>query len=276
MSSKKGGSGQLRDQQKYSFIRITKIIDRLKAPDGCLWDRQQKKEDVGRYLMEEAYEVIDAIDDGSSDDLKEELGDVLFQILFLAKLSEEKGEFNISDVVDVISEKMIRRHPHVFGDTEVHDVEEILSNWKEIKNLEGKKEINDGSLLRGIPRSMPLLMTAHKVTGRASRKGFDWKDTNGVMEKVDEEMAELREAISGGKKDRIENEIGDVFLSLVDLCRFTETDPENALRSSLKKFAERFSFIEESLRKKGKSPRDVSLEEMDNLWNTAKGIEKGD
>jgi len=130
----------LKDQHKYSFSKITEIIDRLKAPDGCLWDRQQKKEDVGRYLMEEAYEVIDAIDDGSPDALKEELGDVLFQILFLAKLSEEKGEFNISDVVDVISEKMIRRHPHVFGDTEVHDVEEILSNWKEIKNLEGKKE----------------------------------------------------------------------------------------------------------------------------------------
>ena len=266
----------MKDQQKYSFSKITEIIDRLKAPDGCLWDRQQKKEDVGRYLMEEAYEVIDAIDDGSPDALKEELGDVLFQILFLAKLSEEKGEFNISDVVDVISEKMIRRHPHVFGDTEVHDVEEILSNWKEIKSLEGKKETKDASLLRGIPRSMPLLMTAHKVTGRASREGFDWKDTIGVMEKIDEEMAELKEAIAGGKKDRMENEIGDMFLSLVNLCRFTETDPENALRSSLKKFAGRFSFVEERLKKNGKSARDVSLKEMDNLWNMAKKAERGD
>lgn len=266
----------MKDQQKYSFSRIAEIIDRLRAPDGCLWDRQQQKEDVGRYLMEEAYEVIDAIDDGSPDALKEELGDVLFQIFFLAKLSDEKGEFDISDVVDVISEKMIRRHPHVFGDTEVRDVEEILSNWKEIKNREGKKGIKDGSLLRGIPRSMPPLMTAHKITGRASREGFDWKDTDGVMEKIDEEMAELREAISDGKKDRIENEIGDMFLSLVNLCRFTETDPENALRSSLKKFEERFSFIEKSLRKKGQSPRDVSLKEMDDLWNMAKGIEKGD
>ncbi|MBW2631978.1 MAG: nucleoside triphosphate pyrophosphohydrolase [Deltaproteobacteria bacterium] len=266
----------MKDQQEYSFSRIAEIIDRLRAPDGCLWDRQQKKEDVGKYLMEEAYEVIDAIDDGSPDALKEELGDVLFQILFLVKLSDEKGEFDISDVVDVISEKMIRRHPHVFGDTKVHDVEEILSNWKKIKDREGKKGIKDGSLLRGIPRSMPLLMTAHKITGRASREGFDWKDTDGVMEKIDEEMAELREAISDGRKDRIESEIGDMFLSLVNLCRFTETDPENALRSSLRKFAERFSFIEESLRKKGKSPRDVSLEEMDNLWNTAKRVEKGD
>ena len=262
------------DQQKYSFNRILEIIDRLRAPDGCLWDREQKKEDVGRYLMEEAYEVIDAIDDGSPDALKEELGDVLFQILFLAKLSEEKGEFDISGVVDVISEKMIRRHPHVFGETKVRDVEEILSNWKTIKGHEGKKEIKGASLLRSIPRSMPLLMTANKITVRASREGFDWKDTDGVLEKIDEEMEELKEAISSGKKDRIENEIGDMFLSLVNLCRFTETDPENALRSSLEKFAERFSFIEESLKEKGKSPRDVSLKEMDNLWNMAKRTEK--
>lgn len=266
----------MRDHQKHSFSRIVEIIARLKAPDGCLWDRQQKKADVGKYLMEEAYEVIDAIDDGSPDALKEELGDVLFQILFLAALSDEKGEFDISDVVDTISEKMIRRHPHVFGETKVRNVEEILSNWKEIKIGEGKKEIKDGSLLRGIPRSMPPLMTAHKVTGRASKEGFDWKDTDGVMEKIDEELGELREAISGGKKDRIENEIGDMFLSLVNLCRFTEIDPENALRSSLKKFAARFSFIEESLKKSGKSPRDASLEEMDNLWNMAKGTERGD
>ncbi len=224
--------------------------------------------------MEEAYEVIDAIDDGSPDALKEELGDVLFQILFLAKLSEEKGEFDISGVVDVISEKMIRRHPHVFGETKVRDVEEILSNWKTIKGREGKKEMKGVSLFRSIPRSMPPLMTANKITGRASREGFDWKDTDGVLEKIDEELGELKEAISGGKKDRIENEIGDMFLSLVNLCRFTETDPENALRSSLEKFAERFSFIEESLKEKGKSPRDASLEEMDNLWNTAKRTEK--
>jgi len=244
----------LRDQQKYSFSRITEIIDRLRAPDGCLWDQEQKKEDVGRYLLEEAYEVIDAIDDGSPDALKEELGDVLFQILFLAKLSEEKG--------------------HVFGETKVRDVEEIRSNWETIKGHEGKKEIKGVSLLRGIPRSTPPLMTAHKVTGRASREGFDWKDTGGVLEKIDEELGELKDAISGGKKDRIENEIGDMLLSLVNLCRFVKIDPENAIRSSLEKFAERFSFIEESLKEKGKSPRDVSLKEMDDLWNTAKRTEK--
>jgi len=194
--------------------------------------------------------------------------------LFLAKLSDEKGEFDISDVVNVISKKMIRRHPHVFGNTKVRDVEEIRSNWKKIKGREEKKEMKGASLLRGIPRSMPPLMTAHKITGRASGVGFDWKDTTGVLKKIDEEMGELKEAISSGKKDRIENEIGDMFLSLVNLCRFTETDPENALRSSLKKFAARFSFIEESLKKNEKSPRDVSLKEMDNLWNMAKRTER--
>jgi len=264
----------LRDQQKNSFGKIVKIIDRLRAPDGCLWDRQQKKTDVGRYLLEEAYEVIDAIHDGTPDALKEELGDVLFQILFLAKISEDNGEFSISDIVDTISEKMIRRHPHVFGDTKVRDVEEIRSNWDKIKGRENGKGNGEGSALRSVPRSMPPLMAAHKITGSASREGFDWKDTNSVLEKIDEEMGELREAISGGKKDRIENEVGDMFLTLVNLCRFVKIEPENALKSSLEKFAKRFSFIEKSLKKKGKSPRNVSMEEMDNLWKTAKGIEK--
>ncbi|MEA2013991.1 MAG: nucleoside triphosphate pyrophosphohydrolase [Thermodesulfobacteriota bacterium] len=266
----------MKDQEKYNFSKITKIIDKLRGPDGCMWDRQQDAVDVGRYLIEEAYEVIDAIDQGSPDDVKEELGDVLFQILFLATLSEEKGEFDISDIVDIISEKMIRRHPHVFGDTEVLDVEEIRSNWETIKQGEGKKKIKDTSLLRGIPRAMPPLMAARKITARAARVGFDWKDTAGVIEKIDEEMAELRAAISDGNKSHIENEIGDMFLSLVNLCRFTETDPENALKSSLKKFETRFAFIENHLKTKGKSPRDVSMEEMDSLWNTAKRAEKGD
>lgn len=264
----------MRDQQKYSFSRIIAIIERLRAPDGCLWDRQQTKEDVGRYLLEEAYEVIDAIDDGTPDALREELGDVLFQILFLAKISEDDGKFTVADMVDDISEKMIRRHPHVFGNTEVRDVEEIRSNWETIKGRENGKEKRTVSALRSVPRSLPPLMAAHKITGRASREGFDWKDTNGVIEKIDEELKELKEAISTGGKDRIENEMGDMFLSLVNLCRFVEVDPETALRSSLNKFTERFSFIEEALRKKGKSPRDVSLEEMDDLWNTAKRAEK--
>lgn len=266
----------MNNQREYSFSRIADIIDRLRAPDGCLWDRQQKKGDVGKYLMEEVCELIDAIDDDSPDALKEELGDVLFQIAFLVKLSEERNEFSISDVVDEVSEKMVRRHPHVFGDTKVESVEDIQANWKSIKKSEGKNDREGGSLSRGIPRSLPALATTYKMTKRAAREGFDWKDTEGVIEKIEEEMAELKEAVSDGRKDCIDNEIGDMFLSLVNLCRFTRTDPEHALRSSLKKFARRFSFVEETLKKTGQSPRDVSLEEMDNLWNKAKRMEKGD
>ncbi|HPQ45305.1 MAG TPA: nucleoside triphosphate pyrophosphohydrolase [Syntrophales bacterium] len=264
----------MRDQQKNSFGRIIAIIERLRAPDGCLWDRQQTKKDVGRYLLDEAYEVIDAINDGTPDDLKEELGDVLFQILFLAKISEENSEFTISDMVDDISEKMIRRHPHVFGTVEVNNVEEIRANWEDIKGRENGKEKRKPSALRSVPRSLPSLTAAYKITGSASREGFDWEDTDGVLEKIDEELEELREAIADGKQARIENEMGDMFLSLVNLCRFVEVDPENALRSSLNTFSTRFSFIEEALRKQGKSPRDVSLEEMDDLWNRAKRTEK--
>jgi len=265
----------LKDQTEHSVHRIAEIIDRLRGPNGCPWDRRQKREDVGRYLVEEVYEVIDAIDQGSPGGLKEELGDVLFQILFLAKMAEEAGEFTISDVVNGISEKMILRHPHVFENAQTLDVGEIRANWERIKNRErGKGEEEEGSPIDTVPRSMPLLMAAHKITGRAARKGFDWKDTAGVVEKTEEELAELKEAIANGKKDRIEGEIGDMFLSLVNLCRFVQTNPEDALRSSLRKFTARFSFIEKSLKKEGRFPRDVTMEEMDSLWNTAKETER--
>ncbi len=263
----------MKDQTEHSVHRIAEIIDRLRAPNGCPWDRRQKREDVGRYLVEEAYEVIDAIDQASPDALKEELGDVLFQILFLAKMAEEAGEFTIAGVVNGISEKMILRHPHVFENAQTLDVEEIRANWERIKNRErGKGE--EGSPIDAVPRSMPRLMAAHKITGRAARKGFDWKDTAGAVEKIEEELTELKEAIENGRRDRIGGEIGDMFLSLVNLCRFVRTNPEDALCSSLEKFAARFSFIEESLKKEGRSPSDATMEEMDLLWNTAKETER--
>jgi len=207
----------LKDQPGHSVHRIIEIIDRLRAPNGCPWDRRQKREDVGRYLLEEVYEVIDAIDQGSPDGLKEELGDGLFQILFLAKMAEEAGEFTIADVVNGISEKMIFRHPHVFKNAQALEVGEVRANWQRLKNREKGKGEDESSPIDAVPRSMPPLMAAHKITGRAARKGFDWKDTPGVMEKIEEELAELKEAISEGRKDRIEGEIGDMFLSLVNL-----------------------------------------------------------
>jgi tetrapyrrole methylase family protein/MazG family protein len=264
----------LKDQTGHSVHRIVEIIDRLRVPDGSPWDRRQERRDVGRYLIEEVYEAIDAIDQGSPDDLREELGDVLFQVLFLAKMAEEKGEFTISDVVNGISEKMIFRHPHVFKQAQTLDVGEVRTNWQRLKNREKGKGEDEISPIDAVPRSMPLLMAAHKITDRAARKGFDWKETAGVVEKIEEELAELREAISEGKQDRIEGEIGDMFLSLVNLCRFVRTNPEDALRSSLEKFTARFSFIEESLKKKGLSPQDATMEEMDLLWDTAKETER--
>lgn len=263
-------SGRLRDRKKHSLERIDEIIDRLRAPDGCLWDRQQTKGDVGRYLLEEAYEVIDAIEGEKSEALCEELGDVLFQILFLSKIAEEEGEFDISDVIDRISEKMIRRHPHVFGDTSVKSVDEIRSNWEEIKIHDEGKSDRKGSLAYKIPRSLPSLARAKKITEGASKVGFDWENKEGVLEKIEEELEELRDALGKDGEPPIKEEIGDLLFSIVNLCRFTDVDPEEALRSSIAKFIKRFAFIEKSLKDEGKTPEEASLEEMDRLWNIAK------
>ena len=252
------------------FERLIKIMKRLRSPEGCLWDRSQKKEDIGKYLLEEAHEAIDAIEEGKSEALREELGDVLFQILFLARISEEAGEFDISDVIDIISEKMIRRHPHVFGDKTVESVDEIRSNWEEIKIRSEGKTDKKGSLSHKIPRSLPSLTRAKKITERASKVGFDWENTEGVLEKIEEELEELKTALNKREHPLIEDEIGDLLFSIVNLCRFTDVEPEGALRSSIAKFTERFAFIEKSLKDEGKTPEQASLEEMDRLWDIAK------
>ncbi|MEA3471465.1 MAG: nucleoside triphosphate pyrophosphohydrolase, partial [Thermodesulfobacteriota bacterium] len=228
------------------------------------------KEDIGKYLLEEAHEAIDAIEEGNSEALREELGDVLFQILFLARMSEEAGEFDISDVIDTISEKMIRRHPHVFGDTTVESVDEIRSNWEEIKIRSEGKTDKKGSLSYKIPRSLPSLTRAKKITERASMVGFDWENKEGVLEKIDEEIKEFKAALAKNEQSSIKEEIGDILFSIVNLCRFTDVEPEDALRSSIAKFTKRFAFIEKSLKDEGKTPEGASLEEMDRLWDIAK------
>jgi len=255
---------------EYNLNTLLAIIERLRAPDGCMWDREQNTKSVRRYLIEEAYEVLDAIDEESPDNLKEELGDLLFQILFLVKISEEKGEFTISDVIREISEKMIRRHPHVFGNKIVRNVDEIKTNWNHIKIHEEGKRDKDASLLEGVPRSMPSLRRAQKITEKASKVGFDWKNSDGVIEKVEEELEELKAAIRSKKETHIQDEIGDVIFSLVNVSRFVSVDAEMALRSTIKKFSTRFSFIEAKLKEDGKDVSHVSLEEMDSLWNQSK------
>ena len=256
--------------EEVGLKKLLEIIRKLRSDNGCLWDKKQKKEDIAKYLLEETYELIDAIDSDSPKDLKEEMGDLLFQILFLAHISEEAGDFSISDVMEYVAEKMIRRHPHVFGDTKVKDVTEIKANWEDIKkHLERRNEGSFG-LFNRIPRSLPSLMRAQKVTEKASEIGFDWGTTEEVLEKIEEELAEFKASLKTGNANYIKEEIGDILFSLVNLCRFVDVNAEAALSTSLSKFIDRFSYIEENLNERGKDLAGTSLKEMDDLWNESK------
>ena len=246
------------------------IIQKLRSPEGCLWDRQQRKEDVARYLMDEAYEVIDAIESGCTEALKEEMGDLLFQIFFIAQISEEEGGFGISDVMEGVTEKMIRRHPHVFGNTKVNNIAEIRSNWEEIKKHAEERGKDNCRILDGVPRSMPALLKAQKITEKASKVGFDWEKADDVLIKIEEEMNEFKTALKSGSHENIKAEIGDLFLSLVNLCRFVDVNAEDSLRTATEKFIYRFQYIEDKLAATGKKPMEASLKEMDDLWNECK------
>ena len=251
------------------FRELLSLIARLRGPDGCPWDRKQKKADIGRYLIEEAYEVLEALE-GPPDHLREELGDLLFQILFLVRMAEEVGEFNIADLLGEITAKMVRRHPHVFGDATVASVEEVHTNWERIKAEVERKGKNGSLLCDGIPRSLSTLAKAQRITARASEAGFDWKDAAGVLDKVEEELAEFRAALETKDPERMKEEAGDLLFTLVNLCRFARVDAEAALRSSLRKFTDRFSDIERKLAARGMTPRDSSQAEMDRIWEEAK------
>jgi tetrapyrrole methylase family protein / MazG family protein len=253
---------------------LLETIRTLRSPAGCLWDRQQTRADMGRYLMDEACEVIDAIDSGSIPALKEELGDLLFQILFLTVMAEEQGEFTLPDVMTAVGEKMIRRHPHVFGDRKVRDVAEIKANWQAIKRDLEKKGDGEG-ILDGIPRSLPALLRAEKLTERAAKAGFDWDRTEAVMIKVEEEFSELRAALQEGAPLKIREELGDLLFSLVNLGRFVKVNADEALRQANRKFVDRFAYIEQSLAAAGKTPEQASLEVMDALWDEYKMKKKG-
>ena len=256
------------------FRELLAIIARLRGPDGCPWDRTQQKADIGRYLIEEAYEVLDALELSSPENVREELGDLLFQILFLARMAEEAGEFNIADVLAEIIAKMIRRHPHVFGDATVATVEEVRTNWERIKTEVEHKERKKSPLCDGIPRSLSTLARAQRITTRAAEAGFDWPDAAGVLNKVEEEVAEFRAALETKDPERMQDEAGDLLFTLVNLCRFVRVDAEAALRSSLRKFIDRFSHIERKLAAKGKTPKETSLADLDRIWEEAKKLER--
>lgn len=256
------------------------IMAKLRAPDGgCPWDLEQNFGTIAPYTIEEAYEVADAIERGDMDDLREELGDLLLQVVFHAQMADEEGRFAFADVVRAICEKMIRRHPHVFGDEEARTAGAVKGRWDEIKAEEkaAKGKPAQASLLDEVPLALPALTRAVKLQTRAARVGFDWPSTAEVLDKLNEEMLELsQELAKGGEHDRLEDELGDMLFVYANLARHLKVDPEAALRRANAKFRRRFGHIEEKLAARGKTPEQSTLEEMDALWNEAKGEERGE
>jgi len=248
---------------------LTGVMVRLRGPDGCPWDREQTPETLRKYVIEEAYEVVEAIDAGSPAQLSEELGDLLLQVVFHAQLASETGTFTLSDVTQGITEKLIRRHPHVFGTVTVSGSDEVLTNWEQIKRAEPGYE-NRTSLLDGIPPALPALMRAAEVSKRVVKVGFDWPSTGEVLDKVEEEIAELRAEIAAGQTDRAGDELGDLLFTLVNVARRLEIDPEDALRRMTFRFAARFQFIERFAEDTGRAVLDLTLAEMDTVWQQAK------
>jgi MazG family protein len=260
-----------------NFQALIDVMAKLRAPDGCPWDREQTHATLKPYLIEEAYEVLHAIDEGDDDELKKELGDVLLQVVFHAQIAGEAGRFTIDDVVTTLREKLIRRHPHVFGDVKVGGRQEVLQNWEDIKAQEkaaSGKSVEDApkSVLDGVSHKMPALTEARQLTERAAYYNFDWPDTISCLEKLNEEAQELRAEVAADPPDarRIADEVGDLLFVAVNLARLLKVDPDSALKNANRKFRRRFGYIEAALAKEGKTLRESHLAEMDHYWNEAK------
>ena len=257
---------------------LISVIARLRAPGGCPWDREQTYASLSQYLLEEAYETFDAIQEadqtGDITHLKEELGDLLLQVVFHSTIATEKGDFTIDDVAAGITQKLVLRHPHVFGDAKLERAEDVLDNWDKLKADErkasGKAEKQAESILDDVPVHFPALLEGLKLTTRAAKVGFDWEHTDQIFEKLDEEVAELRVALDKRDPGEAAAEIGDLLFVLVNLARRLDVEPETALKRTNRKFRRRFKFIEDELRSSGRSLSDTSLAEMDELWNRAK------
>lgn len=246
------------------FYKLVEIMKKLRGPEGCPWDKEQDLESLKPYLLEEAYEVLEVMDVGG-ELLKSELGDLLLQIVFQSNICEEKGEFDIDDVIRGLCEKLIRRHPHVFReDIKVSTSEEVMINWEKIKKEESEHR-DRKSILDGIPKYMPALMKAEKIQKKVAKVGFQWEDVNGVLDKVEEEIKEFREALMDNNKKEMQEELGDMFFSLVNLARYLDINSQEALNKTIKKFESRFRYVEENC-----DIDSSSLEEMDSLWQEAK------
>ena len=263
-----------------AFARLVALVARLRAPGGCPWDREQTHESVKPMTIEEAYEVAEAIDDGDDPELASELGDLLLQVVFHAEIARERGAFGIEEVARRVSEKMVRRHPHVFADDPASTSGEVLRNWEAIKQAEraekGKAE-EDGSMLDSVSPRLPATMEAFQITTKVARVGFDWPDAPAVLAKLDEEVAELKRAVAaGGDPAAVSDEVGDLLFVAVNVARLLGTDPESALKAANRKFRRRFRHVEARLREDGRTPAGSSLGEMDRLWDEAKARERGE
>jgi nucleoside triphosphate diphosphatase len=282
------------------FERAVNIMARLRAPGGCPWDREQTFDSIKPYTLEETYEVFEAIENRDWQELPGELGDLLLQVLFYAEMAKEAGYFSIDDVVDRLSDKLVQRHPHVFGDTKADTSREVIRNWEALKKAEASKksglpaQAEDRSLLSGISRAMPALLEATKLSRKAASVGFDWPEISGIFEKLDEEVAELKHDVAelpqpikpaGGHAgsrthqvpaelhERIEAELGDLFFVLVNLARFLDVDPESALRRTTKKFRRRFEAMENQSQEQGRRLEEMNIGEMETLWQNSKNVE---
>lgn len=255
------------------FNDLINLIATLRGDNGCPWDKKQTPQSMALYLMEEVHELVEAIRSGDADHVCEELGDVMFLIFFVANLFNEQGKFDIYDVLAINLEKMIGRHPHVFGSDTVENAEEVRQRWQKLKMKE-KSHSSDKSLLSSVPTSLPALMRAYRISERAARIGFDWDDLNGVMQKVEEEWdefkAEVGKAGSEGQNKNISLEFGDILFTLVNVARFAKIHPESALADSVKKFEKRFGYMENAAMEKGERIENVDREEMERLWEEAK------
>jgi MazG family protein len=272
---------------------------RLRAPGGCPWDREQTFDTIKRYTLEETYEVLEAIDNRDWKELTGELGDLLLQVLFYAEMAEEQGSFTIDDVLDTLSNKLIHRHPHVFGEVKADDSAQVLKNWEILKAEEKRRSLHGSGenlqtspelLLDGISSKMPALQEAHKISSKAAHVGFDWPQVQGLFEKLSEETRELQEhiqdlpsgSLSSPEKpripqelqDRVEDEVGDLFFVMVNIARYLSVDPESALRKTNRKFRRRFGWLEEQLHRQGRTLEEASLDEMEALWQQAKKLEE--
>ena len=250
---------------------LISVIAKLRAPDGCPWDREQTHKSIRSNMIEEVYEYLEAVDADDFDGMREELGDVLMQVVFHARMAQEAGRFDLQDVIDEVVDKLIRRHPHVFGDTHVENSDDVLVNWEAIKKQEKQERKH---VLDGVSQGLPALLRAYKLQSKAAKVGFDWQDSESVWAKVQEELGELQDALQAGDKAAAEGELGDVLFAVVNYARHNGIEPEVALDGTNNRFASRFNYVEEQVEASGKTWQDFTLNELDEFWNQAKELER--